>query len=108
MGRVGVGRKGSEPGPREWGGEESREDRRVVKVHSLPSVNSIPFTIYQVPTLCQALCWALGEETGQETWTRICKAMNGPTRGFGLDPIVGKGEPLKNFKQVCDRTRFVF
>lgn len=34
--------------------------------------------------------------------------MNGPTREFGLDPVVGKGEPLKNFKQGCDRTRFVF
>lgn len=27
--------------------------------------------------------------------------MNGPTREFGLDPVVGKGEPLKNFKQGC-------
>lgn len=44
----------------------------------------------------------------REPRARICKAMNGPTREFGLDPVVGKGEPLKNFKQGCDRTRFVF
>lgn len=65
MGGVGVGGEGSEPGPREWGGEEGRESKGVVKVRRLPSVNSILFTIYQGPTLCQALCWALREETGR-------------------------------------------
>lgn len=48
------------------------------------------------------------EKLDREPRARICKAMNGPTREFGLDPVVGKGEPLKNFKQECDRTRFVF
>lgn len=55
--------------------------------------------------------WSGGEaggETGQGASARICRAMNGPTREFGPDPVVGEGEPLKNFKQGCDRTRFVF
>lgn len=49
-----------------------------------------------------------GEKLDTEPQARICNAVNGPTREFGLDPVVGKGEPLKNFKQGCDRTRFVF
>lgn len=48
------------------------------------------------------------EKLASEPQACICKGMNGPTREFGLDPVVGKGEPLKNFKQGCDRTRFVF
>lgn len=39
------------------------------------------------------------EKLDRELQARICKAMNGPTREFGLDPVVGKGDPLKNFKQ---------
>lgn len=48
------------------------------------------------------------EKPDKEPRARIFKAVNGPTREVGLDPVVGKGEPLKNFKQGCDRTRFVF
>lgn len=58
-------------------------------------------------------CMAEAEGTQKEKldWEpqpRIYKAMNSPTREFGLDPVVGKGEPLRNFKQGCDRTIFVF
>ena len=55
--------------------------------------------------------WSRGEAEGEldrEPRAGICKAMNGPTREFGFDPVVGKGEPLKNVKQGHDRTRFVF
>lgn len=48
------------------------------------------------------------EKLDREPRARICRAMNGPTRDFGLNPAAGKGEPLKNFKQGCDRTRLVF
>ena len=47
-------RKGSEPRVE---GQESDDSP-----NSLPWVNSIPFpfTVYQVPTLCQTRCWVLG------------------------------------------------
>lgn len=51
--------------------------------------------------------WRQEEKLDSEPPASICEAMNGPTRELGLDPVVGKGEPLKNFKQGCDRTRFV-
>lgn len=47
------------------------------------------------------------EKLDSEPQASICEAMNSTTES-GLDPVVGKGEPLKNFKQGCDRTRFVF
>lgn len=58
------------PAGGKWGGEESGECRRVAKAHSLPFVNSIPFTIYQVLPLCQTLCWALGTRDGSEAGER--------------------------------------
>lgn len=45
-------RKGGEP---RVGGQESGDSP-----DSLPWVNSIPFTVYRVPTLCQTQCWVLG------------------------------------------------
>lgn len=45
-------RKDSKP---RVGGQESGDSP-----NSLPWVNSIPFTVYQVPTLCQTWCWVLG------------------------------------------------
>jgi hypothetical protein len=68
FGRVHQSAQGAQ-GPREeWGRKGSREGSLRAEgqwdsgkgPNSLALVNSIPFTIYRVSTLCQLLCWALG------------------------------------------------
>lgn len=57
-------------------------------------------------------CRAGAEGRQEENWTgSLGQNLQGhewSTRDFGPDPVVGKGEPWRNFKQGCDRARFVF